>query len=180
MFIYKGGWLNLIREARENDLMGILEIYNDAIINTTAIYAYEPHDIEERKQWYYERKQNKQPVLVYEEDNKVVGFATFEQFRSYPAYKYSLEHSVYVHKDYRKRGIGIKLMKELIEAANELGYAIMVAAIDSENHGSIELHKKLGFEYAGTIESAGFKFERWLDLVFYELKLDGAKNPVEG
>lgn len=169
----------MIREANENDLMGILEIYNDAILNTTAIYAYEPHDIEERKQWYYERKEKGHPVLVFEEDNKVVGFATFEQFRAYPAFKYSLEHSVYVHKDYRKRGIGKKLMEELIEAANEMGYAIMVAAIDSENKGSIELHKKLGFEYAGTIEKSGFKFGKWLDLVFYELKLKGPKNPIE-
>ncbi|MCD2348949.1 GNAT family N-acetyltransferase [Clostridium guangxiense] len=169
----------MIREANENDLMEILEIYNYAILNTTAIYAYEPHDIEERKQWYYERKQNNHPVIVFEEDDKVVGFATFEQFRAYPAYKYSLEHSVYVHKDYRKRGIGKKLMKKLIEVANEQGYAIMVAAIDSENSGSIELHKKLGFEYAGTIEKSGFKFGKWLDLVFYELKLRGPENPIE-
>jgi len=169
-----------MREASENDLMAILEIYNDAILNTTAIYAYEPHDIEERKQWYDERKEKGHPVLVYEEDNKITGFATFEQFRSYPAFKYSLEHSVYVHKDYRKRGIGIRLMKQLIKSANELGYAIMVAAIDSENTGSIELHKKLGFEYAGTIKKSGFKFGKWLDLVFYELKLKGPEKPVEG
>lgn len=169
----------MIRKATENDLTAILEIYNDAILNTTAIYAYEPHDIEERRQWYHERMENNQPVLVFEENNKVVGFATFEQFRAYPAFKYSLEHSVYVHKAYRKKGIGKKLMEELIKAANELGYAIMVAAIDSENVGSIELHKKLGFEYAGTIEKSGFKFEKWLDLVFYELKLRGPENPIE-
>lgn len=169
----------MIHEATENDLIGILEIYNDAILNTTAIYAYEPHDIEERKQWYYERKGKGHPVLVFEEESKVVGFATFEQFRDYPAFKYSLEHSVYVHKDYRKRGIGKKLMEELIKVANEMEYAIMVAAIDSENKGSIELHKNLGFKYAGTIEKSGFKFGKWLDLVFYELKLKGPKNPVE-
>lgn len=170
----------MICEATESDLMGILEIYNDAIINTTAIYAYEPHDIEERKQWYYERKEKGQPVLVFKENNQIIGFATFEQFRGYPAFKYSLEHSVYVHKNYRKRGIGKKLMKELIKVADENGYAIMVAAIDSENKGSIELHKKLGFKYTGTIEKSGFKFGKWLNLVFYELKLKGPKNPIEG
>ncbi|MFL0252101.1 GNAT family N-acetyltransferase [Clostridium neuense] len=169
----------MIRKATENDLAAILEIYNDAILNTTAIYAYKPHDIEERRQWYHERMENNQPVLVFEENNKVVGFATFEQFRAYPAFKYSLEHSVYVHKAYRKKGIGKKLMEELIKEANELGYAIMVGAIDSENVGSIELHKKLGFEYAGTIEKSGFKFGKWLDLVFYELKLRGPENPIE-
>lgn len=166
----------MIRRARENDLMEILEIYNDAILNSTAIYAYEPHDIEERRNWYCERKQNGHPVFVFEEEGKVAGFATFEQFRSYPAFRYSLEHSVYVHKDYRKKGIGRILMEELIKSANELGYKIMVAAIDSENRGSIELHKKLGFEYAGTIKKSGFKFGRWLNLVFYELELNGPKN----
>ncbi|WP_234123880.1 GNAT family N-acetyltransferase [Clostridium hydrogenum] len=166
----------MIREATENDLMGILEIYNDAIINTTAIYAYEPHNIEERKNWYNERKENGHPILVFEEENKVVGFATFEQFRAYPAFKYSLEHSVYVHKDYRKKGIGKKLLEELIKIADKMEYKIMVAAIDSENKGSIELHKKFGFEYSGTIKKSGFKFGKWLDLVFYELELTGPKN----
>lgn len=169
----------MIRDAKEKDIKGILEIYNDAILNTTAIYTYKPHTLEERTEWYLERKSEEQPVLVFEENGEVAGFASYEQFRGYRAFKYSLEHSVYVNKNYRRRGIGEKLMKRLIEIANEKGYSIMVAAIDSANDSSIRLHKKLGFEYSGTIKKTAYKFGKWLDLDFYQLYLKGPEKPIE-
>ena len=169
----------MIREATEEDLNNILDIYNDAIINTTAIYDYKPHTLEDRKQWYKDKKEAGYPLLVFEINNKAVAFATFGPFRSWPAYKYSIEHSVYVNKDYRQNGIGEKLIKELIRIANEMGYAIIVAGIDADNSKSIKLHEKLGFKCCGTITRAGYKFEKWLDLTFYELELIGPKKPVE-
>ena len=84
----------MIREANEKDLKDILEIYNDAILNTTAIYAYKIQTLEERKQWYEKKKQDGYPVLVFEENDKVIGFATFGPFREWPAYKYTIEHSI--------------------------------------------------------------------------------------
>lgn len=169
----------MIREATEKDLISILDIYNDAILNTTAIYDYKPHTIEDRKQWYKNKKNAGQPLLVFEEDNKAVAYATFGAFRAWPAYKYSIEHSVYVHKNYRRNGIAEKLIKELIKIANEMGYAIIIAGIDGANIKSIKLHEKLGFKYSGTITKAGYKFGKWLDLTFYQLDLIGPKEPVE-
>lgn len=169
----------MIRQATEKDLIDILEIYNDAILNTTAIYDYTEHTLEERKQWFEKRKQDGCPLLVFEKEDRVVGFATYGQFRVYPAFKYTIEHSVYVHKDYRNLGIGKVLLKELIDIANKDEYMTMVACIDSLNEGSIKIHEKFGFKYSGTITKAGYKFGKWLDLVFYQLDLSGPKTPVE-
>lgn len=170
----------MIREATEKDLKDILEIYNDAILNTTAIYAYKVHTIDDRIQWYEKKKQDGYPLLVFEENDKAVAFATFGPFRAWPAYKYTIEHSVYVHKDYRNQGIAIKLMKELIKIANEREYATLVAGIDAANESSIKLHEKMGFKFSGIIKKAGYKFGKWLDLAFYQLELTGPKKPLEG
>ncbi|MBU3191835.1 GNAT family N-acetyltransferase [Clostridium bowmanii] len=169
----------MIREAIENDLTNILEIYNDAILNTTSVYDYNPHTIYDRKQWYEKKLQEGYPILVYEENNKVIGFATFGPFRAWPAYKYSVEHSIYVHKIYRNKGIGILLAKEVIRIANEREFATLVAGIDEANEISIKMHEKLGFKYSGTITKAGYKFGKWLNLSFYQLELKGPKNPIE-
>lgn len=169
----------MIRTATKQDLSKILEIYNDAILNTTAIYSYKPHTLEDRIAWYEDKLASGCPLIVFEDNNMVAGFATFGSFRPWPAFKYSIEHSLYVHKDYRNKGIATTLMKELIAIANKMEYATMVAGIDSENITSISLHKKLGFTYSGTIKKAGYKFDRWLDLIFYQLDLTGPKKPVE-
>jgi len=170
----------MIREASEKDLKDILEIYNDAILNTTAIYAYKVQTFEEKKQWYDKKRQDGYPLLVFEEDGRAVGFATFGPFREWPAYKYAIEHSIYVHKDYRNHGIASKLMKEIIRIANEREYATLVAGIDAANEVSIKMHENIGFEYSGTVTKAGFKFGKWLDLAFYQLNLKGPEIPLEG
>ena len=170
----------MIRPAVENDLHSILEIYNDAIINTTAVYTYEAQTLEEKKSWLKKKKEDNFPVLVYEEKDRVIGFVTFGPFRAWPAYKYTIEHSVYVHKECRDNGVGTALLKQIITTANERGFATLVAGIDASNKKSIGLHEKLGFKYSGTIKRAGFKFGRWLDLVFYQLDLDGPKKPADG
>jgi phosphinothricin acetyltransferase len=170
----------MIREASKKDLLDILEIYNEAILNTTASYDYKAHTLDDRIQWYEKKKQDGYPLLVFEENNKVVAFASFGPFRAWPAYKYTIEHSVYVHKDYRNKGIGMNLMKEIIRIANEREYQTLVAGIDASNESSIKIHEKLGFELAGIIKKAGFKFGKWLDLAFYQLELTGPKMPLEG
>lgn len=169
----------MVREATEKDLMDILEIYNDAILNTTAVYTYKTHTLKERIKWYEAKKQEGYPVLVFEKKDKAVGFATFGPFRAWPAYKYTIEHSVYVHKDYRKEGIARQLMQEIIKIANEREYATLVAGIDAANENSIKMHEKMGFKFSGVIQSAGFKFDKWLDLAFYQLNLKGPKIPLE-
>ncbi|MCM3034268.1 GNAT family N-acetyltransferase [Niallia sp. MER 6] len=169
----------MIREASQKDLKGILNIYNDAILHTTAVYAYQPQTLENREIWFEQKKSEGYPIFVYELDNKVVGFATFGPFRAWPAYRYSIEHSVYVDKDYRKKGIATSLMERLIAFAKEEEYMTLIAGIDAANDKSLAMHKNFGFVHAGTIKKAGFKFNRWLDLAFYQLELVGPNNPKE-
>lgn len=168
----------MIRYATDSDLPAILEIYNDAILNTTAIYAYKPFTLEDRKLWYEQKLRDGFPLLVFEEGGCVAGYATYGPFRAYPAYKYTVEHSVYVHKNCRGRHIGLALMRELMKLA-ETGYKTMVAGIDAANAGSISMHKQLGFCECGTIKSAGYKFGQWLDLVFYAYHFPGPESPAE-
>lgn len=169
----------MIRDMQEKDLPEVLEIYNDAIIHTTAVYSYTPQTLHYRKIWYKQKVEDGYPVLVFEENNIVMGFATYGQFRPWPGFKYTIEHSVYVHKEFRKKGIGTKLLKALIAVAESQKYATLIAGIDANNEKSILAHKKLGFYHAGTIKRAGYKFEKWLDLSFYQLDLQGPDHPTE-
>ena len=170
----------MIRKATIEDIAGILSIYNDAILHTTAIYDYTPHTLDERTAWFKELTAAGWPLYVYEAaDGLVAGFADYGSFRNWPAYKYTVEHSIYVHPDCRRQGIARALMKQLIGDADAHDYATMVAGIDSQNAGSIHLHEALGFQKVGTIQKAGYKFGRWLDLDFYQLMLTGPEVPFE-
>lgn len=159
----------------------ILEIFNDAIANSTALYDYVPRPLESMVGWFKTKEANRFPVIGSESDaGELVGFASYGTFRAWPAYKYSVEHSVYVHKDHRGHGRGFKLMQRLIDRAREQQYHVMVGGIDITNAASVSLHEKLGFVHAGTIKHAAFKFGRWLDLGFYQLILDTPAHPVDG
>jgi L-amino acid N-acyltransferase len=169
----------IIRNASDKDLPFILDIYNDAIINTTAVYDYKPHTLEMRRNWFDDKIKNKIPVLVAETRQRVSGFASYGAFRAWAAYKYSVEHSVYVHQDFRRRGIAKQLLKALIEQATSQEIHTMIAGIDASNNISIELHRQFGFEPAGCVKQAGYKFGRWLDLLFMQLILKNDLNPSE-
>lgn len=160
-----------VRHAIENDLEQTLEIYNEIIANSTAIFQYEPQTLETRKQWFAEKKEKNFPVFVAEENNVIVGFSTFGQFRNWPAYKYSVENSVYVKSDCRERGIGKILLHTLIDAAKEMQLHTIIAGIVADNEASIALHKKFGFVEAAHFKEVGYKFNRWLDLKFLQLML---------
>ena len=166
----------MIRLMEEKDIPEVLEIYNDIILTSKAVYRYEIQSLDEKKKWFREQQVLGNPLLVYDDNGMISGFATYSQFRPYPGYKYTMEHSVYVHKDHYQKGIATNLMLKLIEKAKEQGVKTLVAGIDGENIGSIKAHEKLGFEYAGTIKNAGYKFEQWLDLVFYQLHLTGPNS----
>ncbi|MFC0211461.1 GNAT family N-acetyltransferase [Paenibacillus chartarius] len=170
----------MLRAAEEQDLPAITNIYNDAIVNTTAVYHYEPQTLDNRLQWFREKRIGGFPLIVLEQEGHVAGFATYGPFRAWPAYKYTIEHSLYVDRQYRGQGAGRTLLQELIRLAAREGYATMVAGIDASNETSIALHRKLGFTHSGTIRRAGFKFGRWLDLAFYQLDLDGPAEPRDG
>ncbi|RLM21954.1 GNAT family N-acetyltransferase [Brenneria alni] len=158
----------------------ILDIFNDAILNSTALYDYKPRPLESMTAWFVSKTTHNFPIVGYEnEQGELLGFATYGTFRDRPAYKYSVEHSLYIHKDHRGKGLGKLLLQQLIVEAKAQGMHTLVAGIDAENSVSIVLHEKLGFCHAGTISQAAFKFGRWLDLVFYQLILDTPRHPTE-
>lgn len=160
-----------IREANLSDVPAILEITNYEILNSTVLYEYEPRTIEQQTDWFNEKLVHNWPIIVAESETRVIGFGTFGSFRARPAYSKSIEHSVYVHKDYRGKTTGNALMVELIRLAKEGGFHTMIAGIDSSNQGSVEFHRKFGFEVVGTFKEVGFKFDKWLDVVFMQLML---------
>ena len=169
----------LIRLATEQDLPAMLDIYNDIIANTTAVWHYEPHTLQMRTEWFEQRQQQGFPIFVAEEAGKVLGFSTFGSFRPWPGYSKTVENSVYVAADSRGKGVAKLLLPPLIEAARQLGIHAIVAGIDAENEISIALHKKFGFVEVAHFKEVGWKFGRWLDLKFLELVL-ASPNPSKG
>jgi phosphinothricin acetyltransferase len=159
------------RAAVKEDLPQMLEIYNDLILHTTAVYSNDPHTIEMRTEWFETKQKQGFPVFVAEENNTVLGFATFGPFRSWPGYKHTVENSVYVAASSRGKGIGKQLLGKLIEAAKELKMHVIIAGIDADNVTSIELHRQFGFVEAAHLKEVGYKFGRWLDLKFMQLIL---------
>ena len=155
-----------IRHAEEKDLPQMLEIYNDVILNTTAVYDYEPHTLEMRKQWFEMKQRQGFPVFVAEEENKIVGFSSFGPFRAWAAYKYSVENSVYVKADCRGKGIGKLLLQPLIDAAKQMQLHTIIAGIVADNEASLALHKQFGFIEVAHFKEVGYKFDKWLDLKF--------------
>ena len=158
----------------------VLDILNEAIAHSTALYEYQPRTPQNMRAWFTEKKAGRFPVIGMEQAGVLLGFATYGAFRARAAYKYTVEHSVYVHKDHRGRGIGLALMQELIALARQQQYHLLVGGIDVSNATSVRLHERLGFTHAGTIRQAAFKFGRWLDLGFYQLILETPANPVDG
>lgn len=168
-----------IRNAVEADLPAILQIYNDVIVNTTAVYSYQPHTMEMRKAWFDGRVKDGLPVFVAVEGDQVVGFSSYGPFRAWPAYKYTVENSVYVAGDQRGKGIGKMLIKPLIETAKKAQIHAVIAGIDASNEASVQLHRSLGFVEVAHFKEVGYKFGRWLDLKFMELVLETPQQPVE-
>lgn len=160
-----------IRPAILSDLPQMLYIYNDIILNTTAVYHYEPHTLEMRLEWFESRREQGFPIFVAEENDVILGFSSFGSFRPWPAYKYTVENSVYVATEYRGKGISKLLMPPLIDTAKQMNMHTMIAVIDAGNDVSIKLHKQFGFMDAGLFKEVGYKFDRWLDLRMMQLIL---------
>lgn len=159
----------------------ILAILNEAILSSTALYDYAPRTQDNMRDWFKTKEQSCFPVIGVESDSGVLlGFATYGVFRAWPAYKYSVEHSVYVHRDSRGRGVACHLLEALVEQARAQNYHMLIGAIDAGNTASIALHEKLGFSRCGLVKQAGFKFGQWLDLALYQRLLDTPLQPQDG
>lgn len=159
----------------------ILEILNEAIVTSTALYDYHPRGIETMGPWFEAKRAGGFPVVgAVDGSGRLLGFATYGTFRAFPAYKYTVEHSVYVHRDHRGRGVGTAVMRRLVALAGEQQLHVMVGAVDAANAASVAFHERLGFAKCGVVRQAGFKFGRWLDLALYQLVLATPDRPVDG
>jgi L-amino acid N-acyltransferase YncA len=160
------------------DARAIMGIYNPEVIETTVSFDLVPRTLESQETWILAHQATHPCIVaINEEDDlgesgargeKILGFALVSPFRSRPAYATSVENSVYVHRAARGRGVGEKLLRELIETAQESGFHSIIARIVGENDGSIRLHEKCGFTLVGTEVEIGRKHGHWLDVVEYQ------------
>jgi L-amino acid N-acyltransferase YncA len=161
-----------IRPAQPRDLAVITTIYDDAVRHGTASFELDPPDQAEMARRYEALRVGGYPYLVAELDGEIVGYAYAGPYRARPAYRWSVEDSIYVAPQAQRRGIGSALLARLLAEAEAGGFRQMLAVIgDSANTGSVELHRAAGFRLVGTFENVGFKFGRWLDTVLMQREL---------
>src|SRR5437870_2687463 len=147
-----------VRPATHDDLPAILEIYNEAVLNTTASYDYEPRTLEHRIAWFEDHARNNYPVFVATDpQDRILGWSSLSRFHDRMGYRFTAENSIYVAAEQRGRGIGKALMRPLIEAAPGRGIHAIIAVIDAANEASIRLHDSFGFESVGLFKQTGFK-----------------------
>jgi phosphinothricin acetyltransferase len=167
-----------LEDASRHDLPQILAIYNEVIRNSTAVYSEEEFTPARGEAWFDTKMAQGFPLIVARDPSGIVGFGTFGEFRAWPCYRHSVEHSVHVRADSRGQGIGRALVVELLARAAVLQKHVVIAGIDADNAVSIGLHQSLGFTSVGHFREVGFKFGRWLDLVFMQCILPPTVNPL--
>lgn len=171
----------LIRPASFDDVPALLDIHNDAVRRLAAIWTDKQETLAERQAWFSGRTGAGLPVVVAVDNaGMILGYGSYGPFRAKEGYRLTMEHSVYVTEAAQGQGVGKALMHRIIAEAKASGVHVLVGAIDAENVTSIALHEKLGFEATGRLPQVGFKFGRWLDLVFMTLILDDAPAPAAG
>src|SRR6266850_930759 len=164
----------IVRAATHADLPGILEIYNEAVFNTTATYDYEPRTLEHRVAWFEDHEKSNYPMFVAVNDaGRVVGWSALNRYHDRKGYQFSTENSIYVAADQRGQGTGKLLLPPLIEGARQRGLHAILAGIDAQNEVSIRLHASFGFVEVAHFKQVGFKFGRWLDVIYMESLLSG-------
>ncbi len=168
-----------IRPAARPDLPAILEIYNDAVLTTTATYDYEPRSMQHRVRWFEDHEQSGLPIFVAEDSHgRIVGWSSLSRFHDRKGFQFTCENSVYIAADARGRGLGKLLLAPLVDAAPRIGMRAIIAAIDAQNEASVRLHARFGFVEVGRFRSVGFKFGRWLDVAYMELLLPEPSVPT--
>jgi phosphinothricin acetyltransferase len=159
-----------IRPAAESDLVAINDIYNHYVLHSTCTYQEEPEPFDSRRRWF-SRHGEKHPVIVAIADSQVVGWGSLSPYHERSAYRHTVENSIYIHHQHLRRGVGSLLLQELIVRCRSLGHRVIIAGIDGEQNGSVALHAKFRFEKVGHLTKVGFKFGRWLDVIYMELIL---------
>jgi L-amino acid N-acyltransferase len=159
-----------LRSATTGDLAAINAIYTHSVLHSTATYQAEPSTDAERAAWFNAHGPQ-HPVIVAEIDGRVVGWGSLSPFHTRAAFNRTVEESVYIHQDFHRRGIGKAILADLLARAKTLGHHRVIAAISADQEPSLALHRTLGFVECGRLSEVGFKFGRWLDLVYLEHRL---------
>jgi phosphinothricin acetyltransferase len=161
-----------IRDAKEKDIEKINEIYNKAIKNLTVTFETGPLSLEEQAKWYKKHKEEDYPIIVAEKNEEVLGWASLSKWSEKEGYKYTVENSVYVDSKNRNKGIGKKLLEKLISKAHKREFKNIIALITEGNEVSIILHERFDFEKVGTLNKVGYKFDKFIDVDLFQLRLD--------
>jgi len=161
-----------IRPYRKEDVQPIVDIINYNILNSTALYDYQPRTLEQQEAIFEDKLKKGFPIIVAVIEDKVVGFGYYSEFRFREAYRFTVEHSVYVNNDFHSKGIGKVIMENLILLAKNQKLHTMIAVIDSENQSSVTFHEQFGFKTVAVLKETGFKFDRWLHSQLMQLMLE--------
>ena len=158
-----------IRRAVREDVPAILEIYNDAVLNTTASAEYETRPLASRYEWFDEHERERFPIFVaVNEAGEVVGWSSLSRHKERYGYRFATELSIYIHPQWRRQGVGKLLMPPLIESARTMGMHALIGGITGDNEASIKLHAQFGFEKVAHFKETIYKFGQWLDVVYME------------
>ncbi len=157
-----------IKFATTNHLPQILEIVNHYILNDTCIYDIEPRTLQKQEEWFESQQKSGYPVIIALQKNEILGYASYSLFRPKVGYRFSMEHSIYLNPKHLFNGIGTLLMNQLISIAKENHIHSLIGGIDANNAKSIQFHEKFGFAVVGRMNEVGYKFDRWLDLVWMQ------------
>ena len=159
-----------IRAMTFDDLDPVNEIYNYYVLNSTCTYQLTPETRDAREEWYRAHGEE-YPLIVAEHAGQIAAWGSLSRFHSRCGYKHTVENSVYIRHDLQRHGIGGAILADLIRQARTLGHRTIIADIDAEQEGSVVLHSRFGFAKVGHLRQAGYKFERWLDVVYMQLLL---------
>jgi L-amino acid N-acyltransferase YncA len=156
-----------IRLAREADLEAINDIYNYFVLGSTCTYQEEPDTLDSRRAWFVTHGPS-HPVTVAEADGHIVAWGALSRFRERSGYRHTVENAVYVHHSRHGQGIGSQVLADLIARARTAGHRTIVAGIDSKETASIGLHARFGFTQVAHLHEVGYKFNRWLDVIYMQ------------
>ena len=159
-----------LRLATAEDLVAINDIYNHYVLYSTCTYQETPEPLESRKRWFANHGVG-HPITVTEMEGRIVGWGSLSAYHARSAYRFTVENSVYIHHEFHRRGSGSIILADLIERAQKIGHRAIIAGIDADQAASVALHAKFNFQTVGRLKQVGFKFGRWLDVIYMELLL---------
>ena len=157
--------------AEEKDLSAVADIYNEVLRTSTAIYRDEETTVAERIEWWKNQREKGYPLLIADEDDQVLGFASYSDFRPWPGYRFTVEGSIHLRPTARRHGTGTLLLHDLIAHARAAGKHMLIAGVDAENVPSRSFMEKIGAEQTAHLREVGFKFGHYLDLMIYQIRL---------